>query len=154
MQTKTCPKCSAEYFAHVDICADCHVELITQMELRGHETEKKGGVVGPNDEPVAIRQGEESWMKELRKALLDIGISSYLNLSPDCSAGNCNSISSLFVARRDAERADRHLHEYLLKSHPEFAEGGEVDSDTCPACGHHTGKDTQECPDCGLVLSI
>lgn len=31
---------------------------------------------------------------------------------------------------------------------------GELDSDSCPACGSHVPMAVEECPDCGLVLGI
>lgn len=153
MQTKICPNCGAEYFAHVTECADCGGELKTPGEIKQAEAEKERFLKSADGEAVAIREGGKDWLKELRNVLLDSGISSYISLSPGCAPGSCNSTCLLLVTRESAGLADSIIRGHYKKTHPEMNAHEEfADLERCPACGHHAGADAAECPDCGLVL--
>ena len=153
MNVKLCPECGSEYFAHVIDCAECKVTLVTSVEIEREraEEERFAGEVGKD--AVAVIEGRVPLLKELRKALLGKGITSFINLSPGCKPGGCNSTSLLFVARKSAEAAvsciKKHQGEELSES-MDCEE--EMDDENCPACGFEAGAKTKECPDCGLAL--
>jgi len=108
---------------------------------------------------VAVKEGDQDWMKELADMLTENGIASGMTLAPGCSAGTCGCRFILLVAEKDVKDAhdhiDDHIDEYYMTVHPELRESQEwADQDRCPACGHEVGKDAKECPDCGLLLII
>jgi len=104
---------------------------------------------------VAVKEGDQDWMKELADMLTENGIASGMTLAPGCSAGTCGCRFILLVAEKDVKDAQDHIDEYYMTVHPELRESQEwADQDRCPACGHEVGKDAKECPDCGLLLII
>lgn len=152
MQTKLCPQCGAEYFFHIEVCADCSVPLQDFHEIEKEEKEKARFFEEAGGEIVPVREGSVSWLKEMRRVLLDNGIKSYISLSPGCKPGNCQSTSLLFIAKKDLVNSEKHLQEYYLATHPESAVPDNENEDSCPACGHDAPQGVKECPDCGLTL--
>ncbi len=152
MQVKVCPSCGAEYFAHFEECADCHVKLKLPEEIneRGDEDDFADN---PDRDAVPIREGSGPWLKEVHRALQAEGINSTISLTPGCSPGSCSSTCLLFVAKEDVEAADACIKAYYVEAHPEMADDLAIEGeDHCPACGHATPQGAKECPDCGLVL--
>ncbi|MDH3972977.1 MAG: hypothetical protein OEV42_01740 [Deltaproteobacteria bacterium] len=152
MQTRLCPQCGAEYFSHVDSCADCHVPLKDFLEIEKENEEKERFYQESGGEIVPVKEGNGPWLKELRRVLLDKGIESCISLAPGCKPGNCSSTSLLFIAKNDLESAEKCLNEYYLSTHPESNDVNPVEEENCPACGYHAPEGVKECPDCGLVL--
>ncbi len=104
---------------------------------------------------VAVKEGDQDWIKELADMLTGNGIVSGITIAPGCSAGTCGCRFILLVAEKDVEAASDHIDEHYVTMHPEHRESEEwADQDRCPACGHDVGKDAKECPDCGLLLII
>ena len=102
---------------------------------------------------VAVKEGDQDWIKELADMLTENGIGAGVTLAPGCTAGTCGCRFILLVAEKDVEIAQDHIDEYYRTMHPEHRESEEwAEQDRCPACGHDVGKDAKECPDCGLVL--
>ena len=104
---------------------------------------------------VAVKEGDQDWMKELADMLTENGIPTGMTLAPGCSAGTCGCRFIVLVAEKDVQTAHDYIEEYYMTVHPELRESQEwADQDKCPACGHDVGKDARECPDCGLLLII
>ena len=104
---------------------------------------------------VAVKEGDQDWMKELADMLTENGIPAGMTLAPGCSAGTCGCKFIVLVAEKDVRVAHGYIEEYYMTVHPELRESQEwADQDKCPACGHDVGKDAKECPDCGLLLII
>jgi hypothetical protein len=106
-------------------------------------------------EGVAVKEGDQDWIKELADMLTEKGIANGITLAPGCSAGTCGCRFILLVAEKDVRAAHENIEEYYMIVHPELRESQEwAAQDKCPACGHDVGKDAKECPDCGLLLII
>ncbi len=104
---------------------------------------------------VAVKEGDQDWIKELADMLTENDIPSSITLAPGCSAGTCGCRFILLVAEKDVQAAHENIEEYYMTVHPELRESQEwAEQDKCPACGHDVGKDAKECPDCGLLLII
>ena len=104
---------------------------------------------------VAVKEGDQDWIKELADMLTENDIPSSITLVPGCSAGTCGCKFILLVAKKNVQAAHDSIEEYYMTVHPELRESKEwADQDRCPACGHHVGKDAKECSDCGLLLII
>ncbi len=104
---------------------------------------------------VVIKEDLQDWIKELSHMLQEKGIPSRISLTPGCSAGKCGSTYLLLVTQEKVQIALDTIEEYYMVLHPEIRESQEwVAQGRCPACGHHTGADARECPDCGLMLII
>lgn len=109
----------------------------------------------PDAEWVAVKEGDQDWMKELADMLTGKGIPAGMTLAPGCSAGTCGCRFIILVAEKDVQAAHDNIEEYYMAIHPELRESQEwADQDKCPACGHDVGQDAKECPDCGLLLII
>lgn len=108
-----------------------------------------------HDEWVVIKEEGQEWIRELSHMLSEEGISSRIALAPGCSAGQCGCQFHLLVNKKDVQAAIVSIDEYYMELHPEIRESQEwADQGRCPACGHHVGTDTTECPDCGLQFII
>jgi len=152
MQTKLCPQCGAEYFSHIEECADCHIPLKDLREIEKEEEANQRFYDDAGGEVIPVREGSGPWLKELRNVLLDKGIESCISLSPGCKPGSCGSTSLLFISKKDLEYSEKYLNEHYLSTHPESNNTSHISEDTCPACGSHSPEGVKECPDCGLVL--
>jgi len=152
---KICPECSAEYFSHIERCADCGSVLLTPEEKEKILEEKKRCMEKSLKESVAVRQGGLEWMNELYNVLIDSGISCTVSSDDGCNKGCCGDTCRLLVSSQDAEKANDRIEEYCAELHPELQASREMMSEgKCPACGSPVNPDAVECKDCGLILVI
>lgn len=153
-RNKICFDCGVEYLPHVEKCADCGAVLMLHEEYEkalGEKERLRGQTV---DSAVAVREGDLSWMSELRSVLIDSGIPCTVRTESVCRKG-CRDRYYLFVSRDDAERAQQRIEEYFAEMHPEIRASQDLLGEgKCPACGSPVGDKDRACPDCGLMLVI
>jgi len=154
-QIKICPDCSAEYFAHIENCADCGTVLLLPEENRKMQEERRRCKEKSFENPVAVREGSLKWMDELYTVLINAGIPCVVNVDAGCNKGCCGDTCRLLVSAQDAEKANERIEEYFSEIHPEIKASREMMSQgKCPACSSPVTSDAVECPDCGLTLII
>ena len=152
---KICPHCEAEYYPHIEKCADCGAVLISFEEHKQALEERKRIEEKALENMVAIRDGDLDWMNELRAVLIDAGIPSTVHSNAGCKKGCCGDKCKLVVSSEDLERAQDAIEEYLMDLEPDLRIARErFGKGKCPACGSPVGPDDRECKDCGLPLII
>lgn len=152
---KICPSCKAEYYPHIEKCADCGAVLLSPEEHRRAQEERKRTEEKAVENAVVVREGDLNWMSELKTVLLDSGIPCMLHSDAGCRKGCCGDTWRLKVSPEDLERAQESIEEYLMELDPEFRTSKElIGQGKCPACGSPVGTDARDCPDCGLPLLI
>lgn len=152
---KICPSCKAEYYPHIEKCADCGADLLSPEEHRRTQEERKRTEERALEDAVTIREGDLGWMTELKAVLLDAGIPCMLHSSAGCATSRCGDTWQLKVSTADSERAQETIEEYFMELDPELRTSREwIGEGKCPACGSPVGTDALDCPDCGLPLLI
>lgn len=152
---KICPACGAEYYPHIEKCADCGAVLLSAEEHRKALEERKKAEETAIEAGVKVMEGDLSWMSELKTVLLDAGIPCMLHSDAGCKKGCCGTALQLKVSPEDLERAQETIEEYLMDLEPDLRTAKEMfGKGKCPACGSSVGSDARECPDCGLPLII
>ena len=73
-ENKICPSCGAEYYPHIEKCADCGAVLMSAEEYRRAAEERKQTEEKAVENAVKIMEGDLDWMSEIRTVLLDAGI--------------------------------------------------------------------------------
>lgn len=142
--TRICPECGAEYFAHIMNCSTCEVPLIRPGEKK--EMPKAEGDLVCIDEGTYERVGELA--RELKKTGVECEV---LNMSKGKSCSSSGGFG-LFVPRSIARQTVSMIEELMLKLHPELVEvDARLEAGLCPACGSPANGEP-ECPDCGLNL--
>lgn len=155
MQTKICPDCGAEYFAHIENCADCGTALLLPEERAKAQEEKKRCMDTTSENSVIVREGSLNWMDELSEVLINSGIPCVVKANDGCGKGCCGDTHHLMVSSEYAEKAIERIAVYYMELHPELKDSNEmINQGKCPACGYAAGADAVECPDCGLTLLI
>jgi len=143
-ETKICPECGAEYFAHIVNCASCEVQLIRPDEKR--QLPKAEG------ELVCVDEGDYDRATELARELKKQGVPcEVLNMSKgkSCSSGGG---FGLFVPMSIARQTVGMIEALMLRLHPELIEAeARLEAGLCPACGA-PASGAAECSDCGLNL--
>ena len=154
-QIKICPDCKTEYFAHIELCADCGTALLLPEENRMAQEERERTRASALENAVVAREGALDWINELYNVLIDSGITCTVSADDGCSKGCCGNTCRLMVSSNDAERATERIEEYYMEIHPEIRASREMMSQgKCPACGSPVNSNAVECPDCGLTLLI
>jgi hypothetical protein len=154
-QVKICPDCGAEYFPHIEHCADCAVPLLLPEEHKRVQEERKQCREKTLESPVVVKEGDLNWLDELYNVLIDSSIPSVIHADTNCKKGCSGHPYQLLVSASDAEKANELIEEHYVKVHPEFRESRErITEGKCPACRSPVQPDTVECPDCGLTLLI
>jgi hypothetical protein len=154
-QTKICPDCAAEYFAHVENCADCGSVLLHPEENHKVQEERKQCSEKTFENPVVVREGSLKWMDELYNSLIDAGIPCAVNTEAGCKKSCCGGTYRLVVSAQDAEKANVRIEEYCMEVHPELKISNDLMGEgKCPACGTPVAPYAVECHDCGLILLI
>ncbi len=143
--TRVCPECGAEYFAHIVSCATCEVQLVRHGE--------KKELPKPEGELVCVDEGTYERATELARELKKTGIEcEVLNMSKGKSCSSSGGFG-LFVPLSIARHTVGKIEELMRRLHPELAEAdSRQEAGLCPACGA-PAKGAAECPDCGLNLS-
>ena len=155
MQKKICPDCEAEYFAHIENCADCGTLLLLPEEVKKAQEEKNRCMEKALENQVVVREGDLKWMGELYNVLIDSGIPCSISGDDGCKKGCCGDKLRLLVSSEDVEKASKRIDEYYIEVHPEMQASQEmVSQGKCPACASPVSPDAAECPDCGLTLLI
>lgn len=153
-RNKICPDCQAEYFPHIERCADCGVVLLWPEDLERALEEKKRLMEEAVEDEVAVRKGDLTWLRELYSVLINAGIPCAIRHDSDCKKG-CHGEFCLVVSSADNERAQERIEGYFAEMHPEVRASRELAGEgKCPACGCPVGDGAGECPDCGLPLII
>ncbi|MDH4226919.1 MAG: hypothetical protein OEV59_04080 [Deltaproteobacteria bacterium] len=163
---KICPKCHAEFYAHVEKCNVCDVPLV----FPGHEENNEEtiervivtefrGTTGENVEMVDFETSPIEIIKELCVVLEHANIAykvAVVNNDANLirqQGGYPDTKYTLFVDKAACDEAKRVVAEHWAVYYPELGEADEkVKLGLCPACGAHAGGLT-ECPDCGLNLA-
>ncbi len=154
-QIKICPDCAAEYFPHIEKCADCGTDLLIPEDNLKVQNERQQCKDKALANPVVVREGELKWLDELFNVLIDSKIPCMVTSDAGCSKSCCGGTYQLLVSAEDGERAKERIEEYYAEVDPEFKTSNEMMSQgKCPACGHSVGHDATDCPDCGLTLMI
>jgi len=152
---KICPACRAEYYPHIEKCADCGAVLLSAEEHKRALEERKRTEETAIANSVKLMEGDLSWMSELKTVLLDAGIPCMLQSDAGCRKGCCGTALQLKVSSSDLERAQETIEEYLMDLEPDLRTAKEMfGQGKCPACGSSVGSDNRACPDCGLPLII
>jgi hypothetical protein len=159
-EIKICPKCKAEYYAHVETCKECKVALVFPSE--GADREPAGFSV-PADWPAGdiacVVEGQHARIKELSMALDSRGVPhkiARIDCEDDKASAKCKPVDrfGLVVPRSLAEAAVKAMEAHWQAEHPELKLVNErMETGLCPACGTKLNGTPDECPDCGLNLA-
>lgn len=168
-----CPVCRAEYRAGFEACASCkgvalvdelpEEQLFTEADLPGalpvavtrtrgmaRTVEVEGRVID------LMRAFVYDDALEHRRALEENHIPAIL-LPLEVAFPDRRERFEVCVREKDHGNAENLLHD-LWKAHADVEPGvegsGELDTETCPACGGHVPLNVEECPDCGLVIGV
>jgi hypothetical protein len=149
---KICPKCEAEFFAHISECNGCNVLLISPSAPDtsvATAIPEDFEVTEDNMRLISIEQGDIAKIDELHRALKARDIPSQVIVAKQ----SCNGGFILQVPEYNAKNAFAAIDEYWQKVHPELKEAAaREESGECPACGFKLDPNPQNCPDCGLSL--
>lgn len=152
---KICPDCEAEYFPHIEKCADCGAVLLLFEDHIKAQEERKRIDEKIVENTVVVRDGDLDWMSELRAVLIDFGIPCTIHFDTGCKKGCCGDKCRLMVSSEDLERARERIEEYYMEVSPELRASNDLlKRGKCPACGSPVGSGERECRDCGLPLLI
>lgn len=144
-QTKICPECNAEYYAHITECRSCEVPLIFPHEKVDSRVPKGEGAL------ICIEEGTYERITELVQALQKEGFDAKVLRAPSnsCGGGEYGAFVAQNIAREAAKKAD----ELWQKMFPELIDAEEkLKQGLCPACGASLMGSSDECPDCGLFV--
>ncbi|MEJ2696279.1 MAG: zinc ribbon domain-containing protein [Candidatus Sulfobium sp.] len=154
-QYKICPDCEAEYFPHIEKCADCGAVLLLPEEYQRAQEEKRRLMAKAIENEVPVREGDLKWMGELHGVLIDSGIPCTVRSDAGCTKSCCGDKCRLVVSPQDVDRAQERIERYFMEMHPEIRASNELaNQGRCPACGSPVSAGDTECPDCGLMLVI
>ncbi|MBI5561479.1 MAG: hypothetical protein HY894_01300 [Deltaproteobacteria bacterium] len=145
---KVCPRCEAEYYAHVSECASCGVPLVAP-----HEAAAREALPEAEGELVCVMEGPLDKVTELSGRLKKSGFET--EALKIAGAGGCSPDSGfgVFVAKNQAAAAVGKMEEFWHGLHPEMKAAQErMNAGLCPACGAALNPANPECPDCGLFL--
>ncbi|HBG46708.1 MAG TPA: hypothetical protein DDW94_06915 [Deltaproteobacteria bacterium] len=148
-ETKVCPECGAEFFAHVNVCNRCDTELVSPEEMRGPSPRP---ATPGNEGLVCLEEGTYDRANELAWALRSDGFEVTVLRAP---ASSCKGGFGVFVDREVAVDAAARVDELWKRSNPEIADAEErLKKGLCPACGAALMGSSEECPDCGLFVGV
>lgn len=143
-ETRICPQCGAEFFAHIVSCSTCDVPLIRPGEKK--EVPRGEGALVCVDEGDYDRVNE--FARELKKAGIEYQV---LNIGKGKSCSSSGGFG-LFVHQSIAREVVGMLEDLMLRLYPELLEAeARLGQGLCPACGA-PANGAAECPDCGLNL--
>jgi len=150
--TKICPECGAEFYAHISECNGCDVPLVhpdASPVMTGAPQ------IPGSDEAlrlVTIEQGDLTKIAELHNALAACDVPSEI-INATAAAGSCNGGFLLQVPEYLKKTATTTINDHWHTLHPELKDAVErEESGQCPACGFALSSTAETCPDCGLNL--
>lgn len=156
--TKICPQCDAEFYAHINECNGCNVALVSPDALASNGAAAMpeapaGGDVSTEDlRLVSIEQGDIAKIDELHRALSARGVPSEV-INASAAAGSCGGAFLLQVPEYIKETAVAAIDAHWQTLHPELKDAMDrEESGECPACGFKLDLTPDSCPDCGLSL--
>ena len=138
---KICPDCGAEYYPHIEKCADCGAVLLSFEEHKKAREERKRIEEKALENMAVVRDGDLDWLSELRTVLIDAGIPCAIYTDTGCRKGCCGDKCKLLVSSEDLERAresDRGILYGSLDLTPRTA-NELLGEGKCPACGSPVG---------------
>lgn len=161
-----CPRCKAEYFSHVEQCADCRVPLVGEQDVANHHAQGQANdPYLPN--PIVFNQGALDGLKEIALALQKSHIRSAVlpeKLTADDNAATLGAAAQkkylLIISESDLEGAKKALEDMFAEAVQKEGRGVlvrdvinlEQSEVTCPACGETGALENGECTSCGLFL--
>lgn len=146
--TKVCPDCGAEYFAHVIECNRCMVDLVPSSEMRGGAP--SDAKKHPSDGLVCIEDSSYERANELAWALREKGFDATVLRAP---AASCGGGFGVFVEQSIAKDAALYRDSLLRKANAGLDEAeAKLRKGVCPACDAPLMGSSEECPDCGLFI--
>jgi len=180
--TKICPRCNAEYYAHIEMCADCEIPLVDPMTGERGDTiivdgkeltpppssiagidpltapagvTTVGGVEGLNDDEEFEVKYVDSGPTSRLKELTNVLKAAGIDSAIIPPPPNmCSSNKVLVVRAEEIDTAMKVVQQHWKTVHPELAAAmSDAEEGLCPACGAMVG-DAKECFDCGLTLVI
>jgi hypothetical protein len=164
---KICPQCSAEYFAHAELCSSCEVPLVAPGEApaavqhaHDHDNEETGieWPEGPSDvlmeAPLEILEEMGTVLNENR---MPYEIFQKVDENEVEDTKSCKAKApeyAIVVPKVNMEESIRITEEHWYKLHPEQVESDKrTGLNQCPACAADLNGSPKECPDCGLNLA-
>jgi hypothetical protein len=159
-ENKVCPNCGAEYYSHIEKCADCSVDLVYK-----NKTEISSISIEDTAELVLIRTDEALFIKDFQIKLSEIGIQSVISVeyTPQHRSSHghfgTGSYYSIYVSKEYEEKARALEHAQWTEELAQDNLKQDIILNTennqyCPACNAFVGIDAKECPSCGLFLSV
>lgn len=149
-EIKVCPRCDAEYYAHVEVCAKCEVALVAPAEAAKAKAALPDAAGG---ELVCVMEGKLDRVTELARGLVKDGFDARPLRIPGSGGCSTDEGFGIFVDRSQAAVAVRRIEELWHSLYPEMRAAQErMDAGLCPACGARLSTDNPACPDCGLFL--
>ena len=143
---KICPRCRAEYYAHITECKTCEVALI-----RPGEKEKEVEVKSPLDKDplVCVAEGDYEKMKAVSFALQEEGVKhKFLNAGSGKASCSSGPIFGIFSELSKADKTVMKVQDVWQRLYPSM--NLDYDAGKCPECGAPIKGTPNECPDCGL----
>jgi hypothetical protein len=164
-----CPECRAEYRQGFDTCANCHVELVEEVDLPAVMSDDEIIASMKEEDLTSVARGTLEWCREVQQKLLEQRIPAVIREAEDVvAAAGHMLILQVIIRQQDLERAAAAFDEELvdalerdglagdaltLGEQPEDEEAEDEDGPlACPACGSTKPLKKGECRDCGLYL--
>lgn len=167
-QLKYCPGCNSEYRSEIEVCATCHISLITGAEKLAEQQKREQKIasrqltLSKDDDLVLIHRGQLVDLKKIEKRLVEENIGCLLvGDKQSCGKGCCPSVFELMIRRQDASDVAEIIEDEFnrathFNSHDTSRVNAvfddRVESTICPACGFSFPTTTKICPDCGLCF--
>jgi len=147
-ETKICPECGVEYYAHITECVDCRIKLTTEIEQTDQEKAED------TELSTLIARGPVANLKPLVDLIAGEGINHKVELlEPELNIElTPGSEFGVFTKPEDTDKVAELVRMAATDEFPELKQADEqLESGKCPACGADV-NDNRECPDCGLPL--
>ena len=148
---KICPNCRDEYQYHINICADCGIDLIEFSEIDKHQ--QLSEELDP-DKSVLVAKGPINSLKRLISIIENARICHEIQLLKRELHSELTPISEfgIFVHEDNTEQFYNIVQTTSEKEFPELMESQKkLEEGKCPACGAGI-QNEKVCPECELPL--
>lgn len=160
---KICPGCDAEYYAHIEWCRDCEIELPMPGEETATGGAEQGASAAPGQKHAIIEKGDIALISELAGELNTAGVPFQAGQLPPeaaaeadgCSDGSCapKEVYAIAVTPEAVDAAQAIIKKFFDNMDPEIKEArARMEQGLCPGCGTDVRNGGDECPECGLNL--